>query len=352
MKKSGILLVITFALLGLSGCNEKSESGVQPVAQSVMPSDTLYTFTAIGQTLQLTAKVSPSQVTNPFVQWQSSNTSVATVSDNGLVTCVGLGNSIITVTADGVSNECNIYAVEIGSVRDVCGNTYRTVKIGTQWWMAENMRCDTYDTESERAGVILSKYNIQHSFNYYSEYIDGRNAISYFTIDSNTKTSDQLTSEQRNMLGYLYNWPVTVGFSTHEEYMKQTPNPDFNGNRQGICPNGWHVPTSTEWCVLADYVGSGGGRLLKSSSGWFSNNGNGIDAYCFNALPAGNAHYNKGDFHTYNVGLYADFWTATMYRVETAIYGPYFRQLDFDNGEINSCYVNVYDLFSVRCVKN
>lgn len=216
------------------------------------------------------------------------------------------------------------------TVTDACGNKYKFVTIGTQIWMAENMRCNKYDTESERAGATLSTSS---SSTYAPYYTDGMNAT--------TSYSGNLTSEQRSKLGYLYNWSATVGLATESAATNQTSS--FSGNRQGICPNGWHVPTSAEWSTLKNYVGSNAGAKLKTTSGWYSG-GNGTDAYSFAALPAG---YANG-YSVYYVGYGASFWTATPNYSYTA----YSCNLNCNNDNMYSSSNNKNYAQSVRCVRN
>ncbi len=300
-------------------------------AQSISLSKTLQEFHEIGESVQLNATFVPSNTSYTIVTWSSSNTAVATVSNDGLVTCTGFGDASITATSDGVSAVCKISAIiESGSVSDVCGNTYKTVKIGTQWWMAENMRCNKYDTQSTRAGATLSTSS---SSTYAPYYTDGRNAT--------TSYSGNLTSEQRNKLGYLYNWAAAVGLASESAAQNQASN--FSGNRQGICPNGWHVPTDAEWSTLANYVGSNAGKKLKATSGWYSG-GNGTDDYFFAALPAGIANGSTVG----SVGSIAIFWTATLDNSGIA----YHRYLsNIGDGLYSDNYVEG-NAQSVRCVKD
>lgn len=218
-----------------------------------------------------------------------------------------------------------------GTVKDICGNTYNYVKIGTQYWLAENMRCDKYDTKSERAGATLST---SESTTYAPYYSDGR--------DATTSYSDNLTSDQRSKLGYLYNWAATVGIESASEAQNKTSS--FIGNRQGICPNGWHVPTSAEWSTLENYTGSSVGKKLKNASGWYSD-GNGTDDYLFAALPAGFAFGST----VADVGMDSSFWTATPDRNGEA----YVRGLNFGD-DFLSDYGGSSQYFarSVRCAKD
>lgn len=136
------------------------------------------------------------------------------------------------------------------------GRTYKTVKIGTQEWMAQNLNVDIFDSQQLGPGPWCK---------------DASNDCAKY--------------------GRFYDYETA----------------------QNACPNGWHLPSAAEWQVLADAVGGldVAGNMLKSATGW-----NGEDAYGFNALPAGvSAPRNYGQ--TINVsdeGKVADFWSAD-YRV-------------------------------------
>lgn len=359
MKKSIVLfLIMTFALLVISGCNKKKEPNgqsqnsteVDPQPQpgpdpapdptpkkTLSLSKTSFAFNAIGQTEQLKVTVTPESETVPTVAWKSSNTAVATVSDNGLVTCTGFGQTTITATADGMSATCSVY-VDDGTVTDICGNRYNYITIGNQMWMAENMRCNKYDTESERAGATVSTSSTIEIDPYY---FDCRFADFYY--------ADNLTPIQRAKLGYLYNWAAAVGLDNGYNARDQVA--PFESNRQGICPNGWHVPTVEDWDALGVAIGgikdSDGfpdvGDMLKTTSGWY-NDGNGTDDYSFSALPAGEAYGSD----TEAVGADAFFWTSTPYNVVTA----YMYKLYFDEDYLYIDYEEKEYAYSVRCVRN
>lgn len=195
------------------------------------------------------------------------------------------------------------------TVTDCQGHTYPVVKIGNQYWMAENLQCTKYDTQSERAGATLSTSSISTYAPYYT---DGRNAT--------TEYSGNLTSSQRKKLGLLYNWAAAVGLATESEAKNRTT--AFNGRRQGICPNGWHLPTSAEWDALLVALGGVKSNVakdesyfsidkvdkkLKTTSGWHRNYANGTDEYYFAALPAGYAYGSTVN----SVGIITYFWTDT-----------------------------------------
>ena len=274
-------------------------------------------FNAKGQTYKLTAEVLPSDATYPDVTWTSSNTSVATVDYNGLVTCTGFGFATISAKADGKSVGCLVMSNQ-SYVIDICGNAYTSVQIGTQVWMAQNMRCDKYDTKSERAG-------------FYAEHINASDKNKW------DKPYSGLSDQQINQLGYIYNWWSAVGCDNPEGYS--------SNNRQGICPNGWHVPTDAEWKTLENFLGSStAGKKLKTTTGWVS--GNGTDSFSFAALPAG---YGYGEVE--GVGSFATFWTAnpSSGRDDSAIS----RVLRFDDDKIDTGKYQFKTVgLSVRCIKN
>ncbi|MCQ2361380.1 MAG: hypothetical protein MJ009_07910 [Paludibacteraceae bacterium] len=212
------------------------------------------------------------------------------------------------------------------TVKDACGNTYPVVTIGNQVWMAENMRCNKYDTESERAGVELST----SSSTVYTPY--------YTAIPGSSKP-DYMTDEQFGKLGYLYNWAAAVGLEDG-----QTQTSAFTGNRQGICPNGWHMPSVAEWNTLRDFLGgqSVAGKKMKTSTGWQSGTGEGDNGFA--ALPAGHANGSS----VTSVGRNAYYWSSDAYDSNVA----YDRFLNYSNAIFNESYFDKGNAYGVRCVKD
>lgn len=153
------------------------------------------------------------------------------------------------------------------------GHVYKTVKIGSQIWMAENLN---YETENS------------------------------FCYDNDTDNCEKY--------GRLYKWFAAVGES--EKSCGGMKSCEFAEGSQGVCPSGWHVPTASEWDVLIHYAGNFymAGKKLKSTDGWYDD-GNGSDDYGFSVLPAGfKAHIYKGkatDEYFYDEGELALFWTST-----------------------------------------
>lgn len=198
------------------------------------------------------------------------------------------------------------------------GQTYKTVKIGAQWWMAENLN-----------------YETDNSFCYND------------------------SAEYCEKYGRLYTWAAAMDsagtWSTNGKgcgYLK-TCLPIYPV--RGVCPEGWHLPTQSDWNTLFTAVGgvqdedyayrwNGAGTVLKSTGGWY-NDGNGTDAYGLSALPAGNRN-RHGYF--YNDGYNANFWSAT----EDDSYGAYYMYLGYDSeGAYLHDGYKIYG-FSVRCLKD
>ena len=112
------------------------------------------------------------------------------------------------------------------NITDIEGNIYGTIQIGTQCWMTGNMKATKYDTESEGTGEIpvMEVKELAEMFN---------------------------PSYKENGGKYYYNFAAALGFATGEDAINYTT---VSGPRQGICPNGWHVGTLEEWCLLEGFV--------------------------------------------------------------------------------------------------
>jgi uncharacterized protein (TIGR02145 family) len=188
------------------------------------------------------------------------------------------------------------------------GQVYKTVKIGTQTWMAENLN-----------------YAVDSSWCYEN------------SADSCAK------------YGRLYQWAAAMDIdaSYNDEEWDGS-----DANHRGACPAGWHVPTDAEWTTLETAVGgsSVAGTKLKSRSGWNDDGdecGNGTDAYGFSALPAGSRDVN-GIFD--DVGHDAFFWSATEYATVHAYYRDlrnYYAYMYTGNDDGDKIFA-----FSVRCVQD
>ncbi len=183
------------------------------------------------------------------------------------------------------------------------GNMYQTVEIGTQVWMAENLRY--------LPSVIGPSTGSNTAPYYYVYGYDG------------TNVNDAKATTNYQTYGVLYNWTAA----------------------QTACPTGWHLPTDAEWTELTDFVGGAenAGTLLKSQNGWYDN-GNGTDQYGFTALPGGNRN-NNGNFN--NIGNNGNWWSAS----ENDTNNAWNRNMNYNNSNVNRNNNNKEHGFSVRCVR-
>lgn len=232
------------------------------------------------------------------------------------------------------------------SVTDCQGHTYRVVRIGEQCWMAENMKCSKYDTESELAGVELHE---SKSATYDPYYYAIKNT------DCSGLECSELTPAIRAKLGYLYNWAAAVGVWDHEVYIDSEY---LELPRQGICPNGWHLPTFDEYVELVVTVDGAGmeddATKLKAVDGWYKENYiPGTDEYGFSLYPAGKALGSKVTGMGYSAKLYVvgpAYGEICTYCIAYFNEGALFYNKDYveEAGDTSNKKV----ARSVRCVKN
>lgn len=144
--------------------------------------------------------------------------------------------------------------------------------------------------------------------------------------------------------GRLYTWAAAMDSVTTKCGYGKTCS--TSGTIQGVCPDGWHLPSKAEWETLFANVGgkSTAGIMLKSTSGW-KNSGDGKNFYGFSALPAGYRDYN-GNFNS--AGSRAHFWSSSEYSSSNA----YYVDLYCDDEGAYLVYSNKSNAFSVRCLKD
>jgi uncharacterized protein (TIGR02145 family) len=196
------------------------------------------------------------------------------------------------------------------TVTDIDGNTYHTIKIGSQLWMAENLKTTKFNDGTSIPLVTENGIWANLSTSGYCWY--NNDAATY-----------------KNTYGALYNW--------------------YAINTGKLAPKGWHIPNDAEWTTLSDYLGGedvAGGKLKETGTAhWISPNADATNESGFTGLPGG-IRYDDGEF--YKIGSYGFWWGYT----ETGFYYAWNSFLNFGNGHINMDYFSKKDGFSIRCIRD
>jgi uncharacterized protein (TIGR02145 family) len=178
-------------------------------------------------------------------------------------------------------------------VVDVDRNTYKSVKIGEQIWMAENLKTTKY-----RDGSTIPNVTDNNLWNYLKT-----DAFCWYNNDATT---------YKNTNGALYNWYAI-------------------NNTKKLCPLDWHVPTDAEWKALTDYLGGAnvaGGKMKEAGTTlWKDPNTDADNSSGFTALPTA-ARWSI----FYPLGSFSIFWSATS--KDTTIYAGTWC-LDYDLADLN-----------------
>jgi uncharacterized protein (TIGR02145 family) len=180
---------------------------------------------------------------------------------------------------------------------------YKSIEIGTQTWMAENLAyLPTVSPPSEGSNTLAYYY----VYDYKSNNINEAKSSKYY-----------------KPYGVLYNWVAA----------------------ESACPPGWHLPTDKDWSILEDFLGVNPGTKMKESSGW-SEDANGDDRSGFSALPAG---YRYPEFGFAYLGSNCYFWSSTVQGSNAA----WSRELfSYDQRRVYRYYGARSHGFSVRCIRN
>ncbi len=222
----------------------------------------------------------------------------------------------------GYGNEISFTTLGSSFVDSRDGNRYKSVTIGSQVWMIENLRY---------LPSVMGSY--AYSLTDPCYYVYGYNGSS---------VSDAKSTANYNTYGVLYNWPAAMnGASSSSE------NPS---GVQGVCPKGWHLPSEMEWRDLGTNLGGlnvAGGKLKERGiSHWIAPNEGATNETGFTALPGGNVQNNF-----YDLGYYGNWWSATEIN-PTRAWTPHLNY-SYTNISLFSDSFNAKAYgFSVRCVKD
>ena len=217
----------------------------------------------------------------------------------------------------GYGNEISFKTRNPDAIADADSNYYNIVTIGTQTWMAENLKTASYIN---------------------GDYIETTNPFT-LNVSSEIKPGYQwlYNGDEANLDNYgrLYTWYTVTD------------------NRK-VCPPGWHIPSDAEWTTLTSFLGGtsvAGGRLkstgtIEGRNGlWQSPNNGATDDIGFSAHPGGYRNESGGFM---NIGISASFWTSSEYSSLQA----YYISLHTEN--IQTSRINSYKVsgLSVRCIKD
>ncbi len=199
-----------------------------------------------------------------------------------------------------------------GTMADQDGNMYKTITIGTQVWMAENLRTTKY-----RNGETIQ--NVTDNTQWL-----GLTSGAYCWF--NNSDADKAT------YGALYNWYAAA-------------------DSRSIAPSGWHIPSNNEWLTLLDYLGGeniAGGKMKETgSSHWTNPNNAATNQSGFTALGVGERDGIDRDFQ-YRF-MCCRFWSLTQYDDSNAWFNAVFNYATYCN---HSNYLPKKFGVSVRCIKD
>jgi uncharacterized protein (TIGR02145 family) len=224
------------------------------------------------------------------------------------------GNSVIGSHTCGTPNVHNP-DLTYGSMTDQEGNVYKTIVIGTQEWMAENLNTSVY-----RNGDAIPT-NLDDAT--WAATTSG--AWAYYNNDASYACP----------YGKLYNWFTCV-------------------DARGLCPVGWHVPSDAEWTVLTDFLGGesvAGGKMkstgtIEATTGlWVFPNSGATNSSGFSGLSGGDRYSDGGYFYK---GEYGFWWSDSELNTNSA----WRRDLNYNYGDVprNPDFKNIG--FSVRCLRD
>ena len=351
------LLILVVLFVFANSCNEDDDNNTGiPVLSTTAVTDITQATATCGGNITSDGGAT---VTARGVCWSTGQT--PTISDNKTTDGTGAGefSSILSGLSPNTTYYVRAYATNSsgtgygsamsfttqegssgGTFTDTRdGKVYQTVVIGTQEWMAENLKY--------LPSVVGPGTGSQSTPYYYVYGYDG------------TNVTDAKATSNYNTYGVLYNWPAAMAGSA-----SSNANPS---GVQGICPDGWHLPSDAEWKQLEMYLGMSetdvnstagwrgtveGGKLKEAGTThwadpkhWADPNAGANNESGFTALPGGYRNDN-GSFYVVKGNGY--WWSSTEGNTNSAWY----RDLNGINGYVNRGYDYESVGFSVRCLRD
>jgi Fibrobacter succinogenes major domain (Fib_succ_major). len=203
------------------------------------------------------------------------------------------------------------------TISDIDGNVYKTITIGNQVWMKENLKTTKYN---DGKAIPLVK----------DDMVWKELTTPAFCWNNNDETAN------KNKYGALYNW--------------------YTVNTNKLCPRGWHVPANAEWTILTTYLGGesvAGGKLKETgTTHWESPNTGATNEKGFTALPGGSRNYAGAFNYTgSNVIFFRSngcWWSSTG----LSDFNAYYRRLYNSLSEVYSSLSVKQFGYSIRCMKD
>ena len=249
------------------------------------------------------------------IHFNASSTIMEVVLQNGTIESHSISDIINVNFAFASQHSCGAESVHnpnliYGNMTDQEGNVYKTIVIGTQEWMAENLKTSIY----RNGDPIATNLSDTDWFN------TQIGAWAFYNNDSQFECP----------YGKLYNW-----------YAVSDP--------RHLCPTGWHEPAEGEWTILTDYLGgeavAGGKMKTIGMQYWLSPNTSALNESGFSGLPGG---LRNGNGAIYNIGETGKWWSSTL-REPGEAWLIYLVYLD---GNSSSGGTSTQSGFSVRCLKD
>ncbi len=202
------------------------------------------------------------------------------------------------------------------TLTDIDGNDYKTIKIGDQLWMAENLKVTHYRNGDEIQNVT--------------------DVITWSGLSTGAYCDYNFDIDNSIIYGHLYNWYAV-------------------SDVRNIAPEGWHVASNSEWGDLVNFLGDNAGGKLKDTTDWASPNTGATNESGFNGLPGGHSYSNGKFCCNFEPGESGDaghhvaaFWTSTKWDDYSAVHWGLF----WDAAYMGNSFYDMRWGMSIRCIKD
>lgn len=319
IKAAGNTVITAIQAATTSFSSDSSQATFVVIAQPFAPG--IFNFTVPGKFVGDAPfkLIEPGSNSAGAFSYTSSNTAVATISGT-TVTVKGKGQTTITATqaANGNYTSGTITAIftvtdkpATGTVTDIDGNVYQTIKIGTQTWMIENLKVTHYAD-----GTAIKFVDQDDAWK-------GLTSGGYCYYNNATTYSDTY--------GKLYNWYAVT--DAHK-----------------LAPKGFHIPTDAEWTILYNYIGGtryDGGKIQEQGTDHWAANTGATNSTLFTGLPGGGRTFSSTRTPYNSIGYDGYWWSATANGAANAWYMDLYVKGYFERHDSPKYYG-----YSVRCIKD